>query len=532
MKKKYNSAIVVTILVLGIVFGIQIEKSFSSDTIRENVIKFNHVLTFASKYYQDDIDNNKLAEAAIIGMMKELDPHSVYLPPKKQKDEQEKFDGNFTGIGIEYQIISDTIVVVSPITGGPCEAVGVMAGDKIVTVDGKSCIGFTNSEVRKNFRGTKGSKVDIGISRIGQDNIIDFEIIRDKIPIYSVASQLMWDNETGYVSLSRFAKTSTKEVLEALHQLKNQGMKRLVFDLRNNPGGLLSQAFSISDIFIDGQKKIVYTRGRRSELDQEFSASIKTEFENIPLIILVNRGSASASEIVSGAVQDWDRGLIVGETTFGKGLVQRVFSLPDRSAIRLTTSKYYTPSGRQIQRNYDDKENYYKDVHKREEVEGENLSHKSEQDTIRPVFNTNNGRKVFGGGGITPDFIIKPGFLTEYSTKLRRSDVYYLFVRMYLESNKMRISEIYGDNLIKFKKEFSFENKDIESFKKFAESKKIEFVEKEFNKDKEYILTRLKGYIAREFWKNKGWYFILLENDKVFQKSNELFGEVEKLANF
>ena len=531
MKRKFSSLFIVGVLITGVFSGVLIEKTFSADTIRDNVIKFNHILTFASKYYQEDVDNNELTEAAIRGMLKELDPHSVYLPPKKQKDEQEKFDGNFTGIGIEYQIINDTINVVSPITGGPCESVGVMAGDKIVSVDGKSCVGFNNTKVRKHFRGKKGTIVNIGIKRIGEPEIIDFRIARDKIPIYSVNASLMWDNKTGYISLTRFAKKTTAEILNALTELKAQGMERLIFDLRNNPGGLLTQAFAVSDLFIDGNKKIVYTKGRRTDLDQEFSASIKTQYEDIPLIILVNRGSASASEIVSGAVQDWDRGLIVGETTFGKGLVQRVFTLPDNSAIRLTTSKYYTPSGRQIQRNYEDKENYYTAVHNRKEKEGSNLNHTTEKDSTRPVFETQKGRKVFGGGGITPDFIIKSEYLTDYSAKLRRKNVFYTFIRTYLDNRKESIQKKFGDDLKKFKDEFSFTEATLKSFIKYAESKKVEFVEKDYNKDKNYITARLKAYIARDFWKNKGSYYILLETDNVFMKANELFDEANKIAN-
>jgi len=531
MLKKYKNTVILLVLILGIVFGIQIEKTFSGDSVRENVIKFNHVINYVSKYYYKDVNSNKLGEAAIRGMLKELDPHSVYLPPKKQKNEQEKFEGKFTGIGIEYQILNDTIVVVSPLTGGPSEAVGLMAGDKIVTVDGKSCVGFSNAQVRKNFRGPKGSKITVGILRPGLKEINLFEIVRDKIPIYSVSSKLMWDNQTGYISLSRFAKTSTAEILTALTELKQKGMKRLIFDLRNNPGGLLNQAFSISDIFIKGNKKIVYTRGRVSKLNHEFNSAVKTKFENLPLIILVNRGSASASEIVSGAVQDWDRGLIVGETTFGKGLVQRVYTLPDRSAVRITTSRYYTPSGRQIQRSYKDKASYYSDLVKRKEKEGSNINHITEKDSTRPVFRTNKGRKVYGGGGITPDYIVKQGYLTKYAAKLRGKNIYYQFIRKYLDDRKNLIKKNYQGNLIKFRNKFNFSKQDVNSFIKFAETKKVKFIKDDFQKDKKYIVNRLKAYVAREFWKNKGWYFILLENDKVFGKAKTLFTEVEKLAN-
>ena len=352
MKSKFSIPFVIIILAIGIVLGTQLDKIFSGDNLNGSIEKLDDVLTYTQKYYVEKVDTPKLVEAAIDGILSKLDPHSIYIPASEMQAVDESFRGDFEGIGIEFQIVNDTIVVVSPISGGPSEILGIKSGDRIVKIDGKDAIGFTNEKVIETLRGKAGTKVSVAIYRYGNPKLLNYEITRDKIPLHSVDTYFMLDNKTGYISLSRFSETTYDEVSDALKDLKNDGMKQLIFDLRGNPGGLLNQAVQVADLFISGNKKIVYTKGRKTEFDEEYDASKPSPFENIPLIILVNNGSASASEIVSGAVQDWDRGLIVGETTFGKGLVQRQFDLPDNSAIRLTVSRYYTPSGRLIQRNY------------------------------------------------------------------------------------------------------------------------------------------------------------------------------------
>jgi len=295
----------------------------------------------------------------------------------------------------------------------------------------------------------------------------------------------------------------------------------------------LNQAVSISDLFIAGKKKIVYTEGRRDEFDEEFFSSKPSTFENIPLIVLVNRGSASASEIVSGAVQDWDRGLIVGETTFGKGLVQRQFMLPDNSALRLTISKYFTPSGRLIQRDYKDFENkteYYSDINEREEVEGENINHQSEKDTSLPVFKTNGGRIVYGGGGITPDYIVKSDKMTDYTANLLKKNIFYQFVLSYLDSHGKEILNKYKNNLENFRRDFRFSKEEINKFISFADSKEIKFDEAGFKSDQDYIEARLKAQVARNYWKNEGWYSVLLSTDEQVTTAVKLFDEAKNLA--
>jgi carboxyl-terminal processing protease len=523
----------IIILVLGIVLGFQIQKTFSNDHLNDSISKFSDVLTYTEKYYMEDVDTPKLVEAAINGMLLKLDPHSVYIPAKQLESVEESFRGDFEGIGIEYQVVNDTLTVVSPITGGPSEALGIMSGDRIVKIDGISVIGINNEDVRKKLRGKAGTKVKVSILRPGIIKLQDYVITRDKIPIYSVDTHFMIDNGTGYISVSRFSETTYDEVLSALNDLNSKGMKQLIFDLRGNPGGYLNQAVKISDLFLDGKKKIVYTKGRRAEFNEEYFSGESSPFEKLPLIILVNKGSASASEIVSGAVQDWDRGLIVGETTFGKGLVQRQFTLPDNSALRLTISQYFTPSGRLIQRDYKnkkDKDEYYSQAGNKKEEEGDNLNHKVEGDSSLKVYKTNGGRIVYGGGGITPDYIVKTEDITDYTSELLKNNLFYLFVLKYLDNHTAEIKTKYHNDFNIFLSDFKISSGTLKDFTDFASSKNVKMNEEGFKKDNAYITARLKAQIARNFWKNEGWYQVLVKTDNQIAKAETLFQEAKDLA--
>jgi carboxyl-terminal processing protease len=310
-------------------------------------------------------------------------------------------------------------------------------------------------------------------------------------------------------------------------------MKQLIFDLRGNPGGYLNQAVKISDLFLDGKKKIVYTKGRRAEFNEEYFSGESSSFEKLPLIILVNKGSASASEIVSGAVQDWDRGLIVGETTFGKGLVQRQFTLPDNSALRLTISQYFTPSGRLIQRDYKnkkDKDEYYSQAGNKKEEEGDNLDHKAEGDSSLKVYKTNGGRIVYGGGGITPDYIVKTEDITDYTSELLKNNLFYLFVLKYLDNHTAEIKTKYHNDFNIFLSDFKISSGTLKDFTDFAFSKNVKMNEEGFKKDNAYITARLKAQIARNFWKNEGWYQVLVKTDNQIAKAETLFQEAKDLA--
>jgi carboxyl-terminal processing protease len=534
MFKTFRYSYLFLAIVLGIVVGMSIDKIFSVDNLRDSIRKFNDVLTLTEKYYVEEVDTQKLVESAISGMLNQLDPHSVYISPDQLKQVEESFRGDFEGVGIEFQVVNDTLTVVSAISGGPSEALGILPGDRIIKIDNVSVIGISNDDVRKKLRGKAETEVKVTIIRVGVKNPIEYNITRDKIPLYSVDTHFMIDDKTGYVSVSRFSETTYDELIEALNDLDKKGMKQLVLDLRGNPGGYLNQAVKISDLFINDKKKIVYTEGRRKEFDEEYFASYSSKFENTPLVILINRGSASASEIVSGAVQDWDRGLIVGETSFGKGLVQRQFELSDNSALRLTISKYYTPSGRLIQRDYKnlkDKSEYYSDLDSSKVNEGDNLNHTAEQDSSRPEYKTSKGRIVYGGGGITPDYIVKSEYMTDYTRNLLRKNIFYTFILSYLDRNSESIKLKYKDDLNLFRKNFILSDDILNEFIGYAKSKEVDLNKDDLKKDNIYIRARLKAQIARNFWKNEGWYSVLLSIDDQFNTALTLFDEAKALEN-
>lgn len=532
MKKKTNIlkyGLYSIFLVLAFALGTQFNALISGDNVYEQLNKFKEVLLLTDKFYVDEVDTQKLTESAINGLLTDLDPHSVYIPPKQLARVNEDFKGKFEGIGIEFQILNDSITVVQPIGGGPSALVGIMSNDKIVKIDGQNAVKYSNEQVQKSLKGPKGSKVSVSIFRSGNKDLLEFEIIRDIIPLYSVDASFMLNKDVGYISVSRFSETTDSEMNSALSKLKNSGMKKIILDLRFNPGGFLDQAVKMADKFIDGGKKIVYTKGRKSEFDEEFISKTNSEYEKFPIVVLISNSSASASEIVAGAIQDWDRGIIVGETSFGKGLVQRQFDLNDNSAFRLTISRYYTPSGRLIQRSYaGGVEKYQKEVYERDEKEGENIEHKNENDSTRPVFFTNGGRKILGGGGITPDFITKSKTMTPYTTNLFRKNIFYEFIAQQISSNgNFKDKFVTFEN---FNSNFKIDEKFSDEFVTFASNKGVEKNKDDFEKDKDFILSRLKAYIARNYWGNEGWYQIVLEGDNQIVQAMKVFPEAIKIA--
>ena len=526
-KRKYLVPIFLMLISIGVLVGMKVNTAASGDDVFDNVKKFNEALTLVQKNYVDDVNADKLTEAAIKGMLAQLDPHSTYISQDQLKRINEDFQGSFEGIGVEFDIVNDTITIVTPISGGPSEALGILAGDKIVKIDGVNSVGMTREDVPKKLRGPKGTKVVVSISRGGSPNLIDFEITRDKIPLYSVDASFMINNEVGYARVTRFSATTYDEFAKALGDMKKQGMKKLVLDLRNNPGGYLDQAFKMASMFIERGKKIVYTKSRIPAFNDEY-ISEGGEYTNMPLIVLVNDGSASASEIVSGAIQDWDRGLIVGENTFGKGLVQRQYDLSDGSAMRVTTSRYYTPSGRLIQKPYEGGE--YKKMLTNPE-EGDNLYHTNDtKDTARPEFKTMGGRTVYGGGGVTPDFVVGLDTLTDYSVQLRRVNLFLEFANNYYDANKDNLKSSYSD-FLKFRDNFQVTQNMLDDFKGLAASKNITFNDEQYNRDIDFITTSIKSIIARDIWGNNGSMAVWLATDKQFEKAMTLFPEAEKLAH-
>lgn len=538
MKSKISLWTVVALMGVSLFAGMEIRQLVSSDNVFDQSNKFREVLNLTEKYYVKEVDTKKLTESAVEGLLEKLDPHSVYIPPQAFEQVAEEFRGEFEGIGVTFTIRNDSILVVDTFGGGPSAKVGIQTNDRIVRIGDSSSVGWNNDQVKGHLRGPKGTKVKVGVHRPGTKELLDFEIIRDKIAITSVDIGMMVNDEVGYISVNKFSEKTDEEMESALKRLRAQGMKRLVLDLRANPGGLLEQAFEMADLFLDGGSKeaphkIVYTKARRSEFDEVYFAKTGQAYEKLPLIVLLSNYSASASEIVAGAIQDWDRGLIVGETSFGKGLVQRQWRLTDGSALRLTIARYYTPSGRLIQREYEgkDKEEYQKEAFGRKEKEGENIDHKAEGDSSRPVFHTHAGRVVYGGGGITPDYVVKNAQLTALTQGILRRGLFDQFVTAHLDGKGLSIRSDYSKNWKKFRDSFVITDDILSGFRAYLESHETKIDEKEFEKDVTFIKTRLKATFARNFWGNEGWYPLMLQVDAQFQKAMSLFPEAEKIAS-
>ncbi len=500
------------------------QNNISTIDPNETVKKYSTLLYLINNFYVDTLDVPELTEKAIVLTLKELDPHSAYIPKKEVTKSNETLEGSFEGVGLTFQLFKDTILVVSPIPGGPSDKVGIMAGDKIVTVDGEDAFGKdkTNTWVMDHLRGKKGTKVVVGIYRRGIDEIIDYEIIRDKIPINSMDAAFMLDNTTGYIKLNRFAKQSLVEFSEAIHMLKQSGMKDLVFDLRSNSGGYLGTAMSIVDELLEKDKLIVYTDGIHQDR-QDLIATSKGEFEEGKLVVLINEGSASASEIVSGAVQDWDRGVLIGRRSFGKGLVQRPFQLPDGSVVRLTVARYYTPSGRCIQMPYEDGvDEYYKDFVRRME-HGESYNSDSIQFPDSLMFKTNSGRTVYGGGGVMSDIFI-PLDSTRYNklySSLIRKGVINGFVNDYLDKNRKKLSSEFS-NFNAYNKGFIVDENDFLKFVDLAKEKEVEFTDEEISPNVEFIKVQLKALIGRNLFDVGDYFEVIYPFDPEIMKALEV----------
>lgn len=392
------------------------DSSFASvDSAMGSLSKIKSVLDVVRELYVEPADMEALTDGAIRGLLEELDPHSAYIPASELQEVTEDFKGEFEGIGIYFVIRDKRLTVVSAIPGTPSDRLGLGPGDVIVAIEGQSTFGITNEDVQRKLKGPKGTEVEITVRRQGLPDELVFRIVREKIPIKSVESAFLLKGGVGYVALNRFMATSEGEVRAAVDRLLEQGMTKLVFDLRNNAGGYLDQARRIADLFLEGGQTIVSTEGRRPEFNEIHRSTDDTTLPPLPLIVLINQGSASASEIIAGAMQDLDRGLIAGQTSFGKGLVQRQLELHDGSALRVTIARYFTPSHRLIQRPYDKGlAEYYAEAF--DELDP-NLVPDSTQD--KPAFLTRAGRTVYGGGGITPDVRIRSGRLTPYTVRLR-----------------------------------------------------------------------------------------------------------------
>ncbi len=487
----------------------------------QNTFKIERALDYIHHYYVDSVDWSQTADKAITGALQTLDPHSIYLSRAQVQQVEEDFEGRYQGIGIQFDIVDDYPTVISVIPGSPSARAGLKAGDKIVKINGKSAYKLTRDEVPKKLKGPKGSSVKVTIRRPGLKEPFDVTLVRDEIPITTINTTFMLDAQTGYVWLNRFAQTTSDELEEALDRLQDKGMKRLVLDLRDNGGGLLRQAVEVVGKFIKGRKLVVFTKGRLKEFDEKFYTDFPRKVREFPLILLINHGTASASEIVAGALQDYDRALLVGTTSFGKGLVQNEFGLPDGSRIRITVSKYYTPSGRLIQRPYKNisRETYY------DEIWEDSL--KTQFADTSKVYYTAHGRKVFGGGGIQPDVYVKlhvPEKSAKWIVQLFAKRIFFRTVENWVDELK-----VWTADFEKFDRQFKVPNAMLTTLKKLAKKEKIDIPQNEFAADRAYLKNRLKAEIARHFWSMAEYYRILLEFDNQLQTAMKHFPDAEGL---
>lgn len=520
-----------TTAILGI-FGCL---SFGFSQSELQIQKFSTLFTYVSQAYVDSVKEPQLVEIAIVKMLEELDPHSVYISAKDIQKMNEPLEGNFDGVGIQFQLIKDTILVITPIPGGPSEKLGIQPGDKIITIGKDTVAGkaIGNEAVIQKLRGKKGTSVDVGIKRRGMTDLIHYSIKRDKIPIYSVDKGYLPKSGIGYIKVNRFAKNTVEEFTTELKNLQKRGLQHLILDLRGNSGGYLNTAIDLADQFLGERKLVVYTDGRAFPRDDTY-ASRQGEFEKGKLAVLIDEGSASASEIVAGAVQDWDRGLIIGRRSFGKGLVQKPFPLPDGSAVRLTISRYYTPSGRSIQRPYGEGTRaYYEELNERFK-HGESFSSDSIRfpDSLRYSTKVNK-RAVYGGGGIMPDVYVPTdtSYRSPVYTKLMRNDLFNRFAIDYLDTRRKETLKLYPE-AEKFNKQFIVTPDLLHQFNLHCENENQVLKEEEIAGFKDKIETLIKAYLARNLWDFGAYMQVINNDDPTFSKALEVLSDntFDKLA--
>ena len=499
--------------------------AFSQFRLNADLLKLNNVFNAVTNLYVDSVDEKKLVETAIIAALKDLDPHSSYIPKEEVDKLNEPLEGSFEGVGIQFQIFNDTILVVQTITGTPAEKVGVLPGDRIVYIDDELIAGqkIQNSDVTKRLRGKKGSEVEVKILRRGVPELILFKIIRDKIPVNSIDASYMIDKEIGYIKINNFGSKTVDEYKTAFSALKKQGMRHLILNLQGNGGGYLNAAIELADEFLSRDKLIVYTEGLRQKRMTSNATAIGG-FEQGKLIMLVDEYSASASEIVSGAVQDWDRGIIVGRRTFGKGLVQRQIPLSDGSMLRLTTSRYYTPSGRSIQKPYKDGvDKYRKDLVDRfEHGEMQHMDSIHFADSLQYTTNVLK-RTVYGGGGIMPDVFIPLDTtrFTDFHRKIVAQGVMNKIVVQYNDRNRDSLKKKYR-NFDQFKNTFTIETELLDEMKEMAEQEGIVYDDEQYNLSKDLISLQLKALIARDIWSMNEYYRIMDAENEALQRAIQI----------
>jgi carboxyl-terminal processing protease len=488
-------------------------------SLRESYRNFESAYLYVSNNSSEE-DMDRLTEIAIRGLFSTLDPHSVFIEAEDSEVDQENFAGKFQGIGVQFNIIQDTITVVTAIAGGPSDQLGIRSGDRIVRIADSSAVGISNDQVLKALRGEKGTKVRVGVVRPGVDEMLYFNITRDDIPLYTVDASYMLDDKTGYIKVNRFAATTHDEFMQSMEQLQGEGMSRLVLDLRGNPGGYLGQAVAIAEEFFPQGTELLATESRHSRFNQEYFSQKDGIFKDKPVIVLVDEGAASASEIVSGALQDHDRALIVGRRTFGKGLVQQQYELVDKSMVRVTISRYSTPSGRLIQKPFTEGggEEYAYEIYRRNDDAMNDAVEFVDEIPDSLKYKTDAGRIVYGGGGIVPDYIIqedttRSGYMINFALRKRAS---FEFVREYLDQNGEEFRAEWESDFEDFRTNFSWDDSDLQTFKNRLINEGMvvseELSEPEFKNDSLFVPNgyfdevawmaegRMKAEIARQVW--------------------------------
>lgn len=524
-KMKYLAAAVIC---AAATFGISAQYSRSNSASRQQQ-KLLMVENIVNNLYVDNIDEEKIVENAVRGILENLDPHSSYSTKEETTSSQETMQGSFSGIGIQFNMQKDTLYVVQTIAGGPSEKVGILPGDRFIAVDDSIIAGrkLKNTDIMKRLRGPKGTKVNIKVKRGSNAELLEFRITRDDIPLNSIDAVYMADGKTGYIRLSRFAATSYKEFKDAITKLKKQGMQQLILDLTDNGGGYMQIAAQIANEMLNRGNLIVYTQGRKSPR-QNLNADGSGTFRTQKVVVMINQFSASASEILSGAVQDWDRGVVVGRRSFGKGLVQREFLLPDSSSFRLTIARYYTPSGRNIQKPYvkGDREDYDKDI-----IDRYNHGELQSADSIHFADSLKHTtlrlhRTVYGGGGIMPDVFVPLDTTqyTDYHRRLVAKGIIPQFALRYVDKNRADLKAQYPDAQ-KFIKEFTVTDEMLNNLVDAGKAEKVDFDKSQFAKSKEMLRTFVKAAIANDLFSTGAYFQIVNEQNDIYKEALSIIND-------